>query len=62
MRCCGAGNQLVAADSPDAFLDDTPTAVLIRQVLGGCEPVREGDAGLQAQRRAGPQTRGWGEG
>jgi DNA invertase Pin-like site-specific DNA recombinase len=25
---------LIAADSPDSFLDDTPTAVLIRQVLG----------------------------
>jgi DNA invertase Pin-like site-specific DNA recombinase len=28
------GVQLIAVDSPDAFLDDTPTAVLIRQVLG----------------------------
>jgi DNA invertase Pin-like site-specific DNA recombinase len=28
------GVSLIAADSPDAFLDDTPTAVLIRQVLG----------------------------
>jgi DNA invertase Pin-like site-specific DNA recombinase len=28
------GVELVAADSPDSFLDDTPTAVLIRQVLG----------------------------
>ena len=28
------GISLVAADSPDAFLDDTPTAILIRQVLG----------------------------
>jgi hypothetical protein len=25
---------LIAADSPDSFLDKTPTAVLIRQVLG----------------------------
>jgi DNA invertase Pin-like site-specific DNA recombinase len=25
---------LIAADSPDAFLDDTPTAVMIRQILG----------------------------
>lgn len=25
---------LIAADSPEAFLDDTPTAVLIRQILG----------------------------
>jgi DNA invertase Pin-like site-specific DNA recombinase len=30
----GLGVKLIAADSPDAFLDDTPTAVLIRQVLG----------------------------
>lgn len=28
------GITLVAADSPDSFLDDTPTADLIRQVLG----------------------------
>ena len=28
------GIELVAVDSPDAFLDDTPMAVLIRQVLG----------------------------
>src|SRR6476620_4967404 len=26
--------QFIAADKPDAFLDDTPTATLIRQVLG----------------------------
>jgi DNA invertase Pin-like site-specific DNA recombinase len=31
---CDAGITLIAADSPDSFLDDTPTAVLIRQVLG----------------------------
>src|SRR4051812_43249311 len=28
------GISLVAVDSPDSFLDDTPTATLIRQVLG----------------------------
>jgi DNA invertase Pin-like site-specific DNA recombinase len=28
------GITLVAADAPDQFLDDTPTAVLIRQILG----------------------------
>jgi DNA invertase Pin-like site-specific DNA recombinase len=28
------GIALVAVDSPDSFLDDTPTATLIRQVLG----------------------------
>lgn len=29
-----AGVTLIAADSPDAFLDDTPTATMIRQILG----------------------------
>jgi DNA invertase Pin-like site-specific DNA recombinase len=29
-----AGIKLIAADSPDSFVDDTPTATLIRQVLG----------------------------
>jgi hypothetical protein len=29
-----AGITLSAADSPDAFLEDTPTAVMIRQILG----------------------------
>jgi DNA invertase Pin-like site-specific DNA recombinase len=29
-----AGITLVAADSPEAFLDETPTAVMIRQILG----------------------------
>ena len=28
------GIDLIAADSPNAFLDDTPTAVMIRQILG----------------------------
>ena len=28
------GIALIAADSPDALLDDTPTAVMIRQILG----------------------------
>lgn len=29
-----AGITLIAADSPDAFLDDTPTAAMVRQILG----------------------------
>jgi DNA invertase Pin-like site-specific DNA recombinase len=29
-----AGITLIAVDSPDSFLDSTPTAVLIRQILG----------------------------
>jgi len=29
-----AGITLIAADSPDAFLDDGPTTIMIRQMLG----------------------------
>ena len=28
------GIELIAADRPDAFLDDTPTSTLMRQMLG----------------------------
>jgi DNA invertase Pin-like site-specific DNA recombinase len=28
------GIELIAADSPDSFADDTPTAILVRQILG----------------------------
>ncbi len=28
------GTTLIAADSPQSFLDDTPTSKLIRQILG----------------------------
>lgn len=31
---CQQGIELIAADSPSSFVDDTPTAALIRQVLG----------------------------
>jgi len=30
----GRGIELIAADDPGSFLDDTPTAKLVRQVLG----------------------------
>jgi hypothetical protein len=30
----GSRHHLLAADSPEAFLDETPTAVMIRQILG----------------------------
>ncbi len=33
-RLSGRGIALIAADSPSAFVDDTPTAKLVRQVLG----------------------------
>jgi DNA invertase Pin-like site-specific DNA recombinase len=42
-----AGIVLIAADSPDSFLDDTPTAVLIRQVLGAVSQFEK--AGLVAK-------------
>ena len=28
------GSTLIAADKPDQFVDETPTAVLVRQILG----------------------------
>jgi DNA invertase Pin-like site-specific DNA recombinase len=28
------GVELIAADSPESFVDDTPTAILVRQILG----------------------------
>lgn len=31
---CDQGIELIAADSPGSFIEDTPTAALIRQVLG----------------------------
>jgi DNA invertase Pin-like site-specific DNA recombinase len=46
----GLGVTLIAADSPDAFLDDTPTAVLIRQVLGAVSQFEK--AALVAKLRA----------
>ena len=33
-RLQAAGIVLIAADSPDQFVEETPTAVLIRQILG----------------------------
>ncbi len=44
----GRGIELIAADSPTSFLDDTPTARLIRQVLGAVSEFEEGHAGGQA--------------
>jgi DNA invertase Pin-like site-specific DNA recombinase len=44
------GIELIAADSPNAFLDDTPTAVLIRQVLGAVAQFEK--AALVAKLRA----------
>jgi DNA invertase Pin-like site-specific DNA recombinase len=33
-KLCERGIDLIAADSPGSFIDDTPTAKLVRQVLG----------------------------
>lgn len=33
-RLQALGNTLVAADSPRSFVDETPTAVMVRQILG----------------------------
>ena len=46
----GLGVTLIAADSPDSFLDSTPTAVLIRQVLGAVAQFEK--AALVAKLRA----------
>jgi DNA invertase Pin-like site-specific DNA recombinase len=49
-----AGISLIAVDSPDAFLDDTPTAVLIRQILGA---VSEFDKAMTVAKLAGARKR-----
>jgi DNA invertase Pin-like site-specific DNA recombinase len=49
-----AGVTLVAVDSPDSFLDETPTAVLVRQVLGAVAQFEE--AGPCRQATQGPRT------
>jgi DNA invertase Pin-like site-specific DNA recombinase len=46
----GLGVTLIAVDSPDSFLDTTPTAVLIRQVLGAVSQFQK--AALVAKLRA----------
>src|SRR6516225_2312842 len=37
------GIALIAVDSPDSFLDETPTAVLIRQILGAVSQFQKAD-------------------
>ena len=39
----GHGIELIAVDAPDHFLDDTPTAVLIRQILGAVAEFQKSD-------------------
>ena len=50
----GLGVQLVAADSPQSFLDDTPTSKLIRQILGA---VSELDKAMVVAKLKGPRDR-----
>ena len=45
------GIDLIAVDSPAAFLDDTPTSKLVRQLLGVISEFEEGLDGRQARRR-----------
>src|SRR5687767_11874998 len=47
------GIELIAADSPTSFLDDTPTAKLIRQVLGA---VAEFDKAMTVAKLPGPRV------
>jgi DNA invertase Pin-like site-specific DNA recombinase len=46
------GIQLTAVDSPEAFVSDTPTAVLIRQILGAVSQFEK--ASLVAKLKAAP--------
>ena len=55
----GQGVALIAADSPDAFQDDTPTAELIRQILGA---VSEFEKSMIVAKLKGPEAYDWREG
>jgi DNA invertase Pin-like site-specific DNA recombinase len=48
------GIELIAADAPDSFLSDTPTAVLIRQILGA---VHQFDKSMLVQKLRGARDR-----
>jgi DNA invertase Pin-like site-specific DNA recombinase len=58
------GIELIAVDSPSAFLDDTPTAVFIRQVLGAAAQLDKAVtvAKLKAARERKKARTGKGEG
>ena len=51
----GKGIEIIAADSPTAFVDDTPTATFVRQVLGAVS-ARQGHDGRQVARGTRAQT------
>jgi hypothetical protein len=46
------GVSLIPATAPDFFLEDTPTAVLVRQVLGANRAIRKSLVGREAQGRS----------
>ena len=50
------GIDLIAADKPDAFLDDTPTATMVRQILGVVSQFEKAMLVSQAARRARAQA------
>jgi DNA invertase Pin-like site-specific DNA recombinase len=53
-RLKAAGINLIAADKPDGFADDTPTAKLVRQILGA---VAEFDKAMLVAKLAGARQR-----
>src|SRR5262245_17472263 len=58
----GKGIEIIAADSPTAFVDDTPTAPFVRQVLGA---VAQLDKAMRVAKLRGARERkqaGWCEG
>jgi DNA invertase Pin-like site-specific DNA recombinase len=50
------GVKLIAADSPDTFVDDGPTATMVRQILGAVSQFEK--AGLVAKLKAARIVRG----
>jgi DNA invertase Pin-like site-specific DNA recombinase len=55
----GKGIGIIAADSPTAFVDDTPTATFVRQVLGA---VAQLDKAMTIAKLRGAREAGWCEG
>jgi len=60
LRLRNQGVEVIAADSPHAFLDETPKAVFIQSGSGRGGAARQGDDGREAEGRARPQEgEGW---
>jgi DNA invertase Pin-like site-specific DNA recombinase len=60
----GKGIEIIAADSPTAFVDDTPTATFVRQVLGAVAQLDKAMtvAKLRGARERKRRENGWCEG